>query len=306
MTSIFTVDRFIFLALSVLVLLAKLLGWQGNEEWVLYLLICLVVVAGLPHGALDPLVARQNGLWRTPLGLTTFLFGYLLISGLALLGWVFFPGISLALFLLYSAWHFSGDWRDSLPRSTRFWQGMVIVCFPVLGNDKSVQSIYTILAGSSAADLIVEASLWLALPAALGSVLSCLYLLAKKDWAILELITLAFLALLLPPLIFFLIYFCFLHSPRHFFSTVRNIPWTQTVPLVIIFTLLTVALGCFAYGNLPARIFSESMLRIIFIGLSVLTIPHMLLIENSSVIRKICRQTKGQIRGRILSQKTSS
>ena len=79
------------------------------------LLIALLIgvsLFGLPHGALDPLIAQRAELWTGPLGFIAFNAAYIAIAALTVAIWLLVPAIALAGFLLISAWHFAGDWFD--------------------------------------------------------------------------------------------------------------------------------------------------------------------------------------------------
>ncbi len=96
----------------------------------------------------------------------------------------------------------------------------------------------------------------------------------------LELFTIASGALLLKPLVFFTCYFALLHSPRHLLETAEGLGITSlkriylaTLPVV----LATLALAGLAYALLPRISMDARLLRIVFIGLAALTMPHMLL-----------------------------
>lgn len=91
-------------------LIFVLAGWAGIEEYPqveLGLFVLLMLVTGIPHGATDHLIFTQlqktNGQdvhWGKFLG-----FYFLTIAAYSLLWWLF-PGVSLLLFLLISAYHF--------------------------------------------------------------------------------------------------------------------------------------------------------------------------------------------------------
>ena len=74
------------------------------------LLVPLVAVFGLPHGALDLPIAQALWPFRGWRGKARFSILYLSIAGLVVLVWVLLPSLSLFAFLIYSAFHFFGDW----------------------------------------------------------------------------------------------------------------------------------------------------------------------------------------------------
>ena len=84
-----------------------------------------------------------------------------------------------------------------------------------------------------------------------------------------------------PPLIYFVVYFCLLHSPRHFLLTADHLKLTPLQALratwpILMSTLAMAALGALVLAVLTPA-FEPATLQIVFIGLAALTVPHMLL-----------------------------
>jgi len=259
----------------------SLLVYSGIElprGALLVILAVLVAVVGLPHGALDPLVARKAGLWRNPSGLAGFLGAYLLLAAVAGLLWAWAPEFSLAAFLAYSFWHFSGDWRDWLSRGWRLCAGATVICAPSLLYPDLVAEYFSVLTGEDATAL-VRVLQWLAIPALAGTIFSAARRIRTRPAVAAELAVLAFAAVALPPLIFFLLYFCSLHSPRHLIDTVQGMKPATATATAAVMTLLTVGLGALFFVLSPSTQVDQRLLQITFIGLSVLTVPHMILIE---------------------------
>jgi Brp/Blh family beta-carotene 15,15'-monooxygenase len=247
----------------------SLLVYSGIElprGALLIVLAVLVVLVGLPHGALDPLVARKAGLWKNLSGLACFLGAYLLLAAIAGLLWAWAPKFSLAAFLAYSSWHFSGDWRDWLSRGWRLCAGATVICAPSLLYPDLVAEYFSVLTGEDATAL-VRVLQWLAIPALAGTIFSAARCIGKRP------------AVALPPLIFFLLYFCSLHSPRHLIGTVQGMKPATATATAAVMTLLTVGLGALFFVLSPSTQVDQRLLQITFIGLSVLTVPHMILIE---------------------------
>jgi Brp/Blh family beta-carotene 15,15'-monooxygenase len=263
------------LVLSVLVYFEVMLP-QGI---LIVILALLVAVVGLPHGALDPLVARKAGLWRNPSGLARFIGAYLFLAAIAGLLWVWAPKFSLAAFLAYSAWHFAGDWRDWLSRGWRLCAGATVICAPTLLYPGDVAGYFSALTGEDVTTL-VRVLQSLAIPALAGTIYSAARSFRTRPTVAAELAILAASALALPPLIFFLLYFCGLHSPRHLIETAREMDATIATVTAAGLTLLTIGLGALFYFLLPSAQFDQRLLQITFIGLAVLTVPHMILIEH--------------------------
>ena len=269
-------------------LLAAQGALAGSSQALVVLLAVAVALTGLPHGALDPWVAWRAGLWRTRAGFAVFNLAYVAIV-LAVLGvWQLAPGPSLAVFLAISAWHFGGDWRQKLNVWARAASGLALLALPALGAPSEVSAVFALLAGDEGrvlAGWLGTAAPWLAVAAA-GS---ALLLLHKSPAAALELGAAAAFALLLPPLVFFLLYFCALHSPRHLRIAAQSADSSrrrQMAGVALIYTFLTVLAAAFAWpwlaGDVAAAAAPEAnLIRILFIGLAALTVPHMIVVMLS-------------------------
>ena len=73
--------------------------------------LLLIVLIGLPHGALDGSIAMHLGAGRSFTSVLQFLFLYLLCSVVVVLIWYKFSALSLSLFLIISMVHFG--WGDA-------------------------------------------------------------------------------------------------------------------------------------------------------------------------------------------------
>ena len=88
------------------------------------LLIFFLFLVGIPHGALDGYSHTRK------LPLLSFMTRYIGIMGLVVLLWMFSPILGLALFLIYSAWHFGEtdliEWNRSNIALSLFWGTMLL------------------------------------------------------------------------------------------------------------------------------------------------------------------------------------
>ena len=271
--------------------------------------LAAVMLIGLPHGAFDGAIAFCLGFGRSTGKIIGFLVMYLLLAGLSVLIWSVSPVFALAAFLGLTIVHFgSGDTEHLFQTGPRIVQrglkacqilvhgGMVTILLPVF-HVAEVSQLFMILAGPNAV-LIMDAlrpalMIWL--------VAACIYagagLVSRQYGAAAgELATLAVLVWLLPPLAGFAVYFCVVHSRRHFISI-----WT-TMQLYIsrhfilisggILTAASWGIGAGLYVSQTASgSFSadEAFIRTVFILLSALTVPHMLLVDSMyrPTLRKI-------------------
>lgn len=190
-----------------------------------------VLALGLPHGAMDTSLARSLGLWRGPAGLIVFIAAYVALAAATLALWLAFPGPVLAALLAVSALHFAGDWGegagDPLGAAYGVVGGVAVIGWPALWHGPEVAAIFALLSTPEAGEALqgFAASLGaLALPALAATALARAWTARapsstvadwRSDHAALELGALALLAWALPPLLFFAVYFCALHAPRH-------------------------------------------------------------------------------------------
>ncbi len=262
--------------------IAMIVQWLIAPGFVLQLLLLgtLVAMLGLPHGALDLPIAGHLGWirdWRSGL-----VFGgvYLGLAASVLLVWMLLPGAALVAFLAYSALHFSSDW-SAAPVPLRWTGGAATIGAPALIHHDTVGSLFARLAPPASADLAADITA-LAGGVALLAFMSALILKrGTPGRAALEQAVLWASALILSPLIYFAVYFCGLHSVRHFHSSIRAVPRARRALLIAMLvsglTALTAIIWMLAQsGGLSTRLPDEGF-RAIFIGLAALTVPHMLL-----------------------------
>lgn len=265
---------------------ALLLGWVASgipcAPWLqISLLAVLVGLVGLPHGALDPLVARQAGLWKNGRELALFLLAYVVLSALALVVWLALPGLSLLVFLLYSAFHFSGDWRAELPFGFRLAAGVYIVSASALFFPEITGHYFALLTSQESGEAVLGVMRILAVPALVGTGLAMFP--RRIPWVCKgELAALLAAGFLVEPLLFFLLYFCAQHSPRHLIHAARGLPAKAVWGTAIFFTALTLIFASIAFPLLQTLPRMEAVIQIVFVGLAVLTVPHMILVEYAA------------------------
>lgn len=103
-----------------------LFGWQqfdGEIPMKIQLMYFAIMIGatGIPHGALDHIIAKTSAISNGQhFSIQQFLGRYVLAILLYSTSWIFFPGISLIIFLLISAWHF-GETDLSNAVDTKAW-----------------------------------------------------------------------------------------------------------------------------------------------------------------------------------------
>jgi Brp/Blh family beta-carotene 15,15'-monooxygenase len=283
--------RRLFLLLSSTIILSNIvsniLEVQLSHSTQIVALLIAVAVTGLPHGALDPLVARRAKLWRRGSGLLAFSLLYVFIAGAVFYLWVLFPGTTLAILLALSVWHFSGDWRAALPRSRCVAAATAVISAPAFWHHSEVVELFSYLAPAHAQLLasfmycLAPVSL-LSLVIVLGRARNKIPKIEMNTPLLIELGVLMLAAALLSPLVYFLVYFCLLHSPRHLLAVTRGFERIEVISYGVIFTLLSLSLALVTFFLLPDTGLDERLAQIVFIGLLALTVPHMLITEHAS------------------------
>lgn len=252
----------------------------------------LIALLGLPHGALDPVIAHRLGLYHGPRSLLLFLIGYSTLSALIVGLWVLAPVASLVGFLILSAAHFGGDWNTTQPVAIRVLTGLALLSLPAFRDVEHVARLYGILSGPDAG--IVATWQAASAPFLLVGLLSAAAIASRtRLHQGVELVIAATLALTTPPLVFFTVYFCFLHSARHLregFAMEREalrrpegwalVGGATLVPMLVAVVLLM--------GDAPA-VLDDRLLQILFIGLAALTVPHMVVVTISARAARCAR-----------------
>ncbi len=273
--------RLAFLGIAALFTAGNLLGLEVSSTVQLSALAVGVALLGIPHGAVDPLLARVFGFANTPSQTVTFYAAYVVMAGLVVGLWFLAPALSLSAFLVLSIWHFRGDWLQELSLFESSAVAATVVCAPALFHPDVIAEIFSMLAFGANVEPLVAVARLVGAGAGLVLIGTVFLRIRHQQLAMLELVSLPLLAWLLPPLLFFVVYFCGLHSPRHIIESARVLSWRS--PMVRLTALSISVVTVFAavglYVSLPAVDATPRLLAIVFIGLAALTVPHMLLLE---------------------------
>ncbi|WP_249219074.1 Brp/Blh family beta-carotene 15,15'-dioxygenase [Loktanella sp. SALINAS62] len=246
------------------------------------ILVPAVAILGLPHGALDLPIAQSLWSLKGWRGTAAFSAIYLGLSLLLVAFWIAFPGPALCVFLVYSAVHFSGDWDDA-GRAQRWIGGVATVGAPALFRADEVAAIFSYLAPADAANFAAQ-GLAIMGAFALMSYLSLFIFRSNfRDRAAIEIGVIWIAAACLAPLVYFIVYFCALHSVRHFTDALASLDRKkQALGVAIVVSGVTVLIGLLAFINLPdagSDTLQQPIVQVVFIGLAALTVPHMILVE---------------------------
>ncbi|MBL6700528.1 MAG: Brp/Blh family beta-carotene 15,15'-dioxygenase [Gammaproteobacteria bacterium] len=254
----------------------------------LTLLLITVSIIGIPHGYFDFLIAKKlfnnYKLW-----LIKFIFSYLSISLIYLMGWLYYSEIALIFFLITSIYHFGIEETEEIEKKNYlliFLLGSTPIFVPILFHTSEVFSFFSILLNYNFQPLFVLNELKY-----IYVILFLLFLINYKKLLFLYILLLINF-IFLPPLISFILYFCFHHSLRHYLYSMSD---SNIYPnslnlgkLALFFIILTITFTVIAIIlmlKLTTFTFQHVIIQYIFITLACLTLPHLILniyYENTS------------------------
>jgi Brp/Blh family beta-carotene 15,15'-monooxygenase len=272
-----------FSALAWLVIVS--IPWLPRVDTQIQLMVLspVILLMGVPHGALDIVFARQIAGVRSITGWSLFAMAYVAAATMVVGVWWIAPGFFLAAFLLISAFHFSGDPEGKTPALFRMLYGGAPIICPLALHAVEVSELFAHLAGIPAAQVIVAALEWAAWPWVVAICLATILGVRQESVRSIELASVAALLTLAPPLIGFTLFFCGMHSARHVLRT-RNCSNGETLrslmriagwPMTI--TVAGVAIAWWLSDGTPLDL---RLTQILFVGLAALTVPHMILVER--------------------------
>ena len=289
----------LLLAGSVLVLTA-FLPWQEGVTAAL----AMIILLGVPHGALDSEIARA--VLRPRFGLAwfaVFSLPYLCLFACVLVAWQLVPLWTLAAFLAASVWHFgAGDARPGEPVQALVLGGLPIA-LPLLLHPAATWFLFASIAGASIHSLPewlhVTSLCWLALALPWAA-----WMILRGAWH--RLATPAMLGCLflaLPPLTAFAIYFVCVHAPAHTRALIGNphrAPRVRDNRSMILHALPVTGLTLLIGAGLWPLYHGEPAIRLLSVTLQMLaalTLPHMLLdawMTRRERSRRPCVGTEGR------------
>jgi Brp/Blh family beta-carotene 15,15'-monooxygenase len=272
-----------FFSCAVLVAIMVNLFFRPDMNVQLLMLVPAVAILGLPHGALDLPIAQSFWSLKGWRGHALFAGLYTGLASLLICVWIAFPGPTLWAFLVYSAFHFSGDWDDSAV-ALRWTGGAATVGATALFKREEVATIFSYLAPETAANL---AALLLAVCGAMALIFYIAIIASEPKLRTKAAIEQGFIwiaAACLSPLVYFVVYFCTLHSVRHFTGALEGLDNTRSaLRVAILLSVVTALVGLIGFMTLQrsgTEIMEQSILQIVFIGLAALTVPHMILVDR--------------------------
>ena len=259
----------------------------NNFKNQILLFLLPLIWPGLAHGSLDLEIAVNRGLVKEFGHKILFFIVYLTIITVFFLLWIIFPDIIFLVFLLLSAIHFGISDKVSrikyigifeiliraklvIVLPLKFYPEITSKIFIFLGLNNEVLNIILFLNDYFFYLLILNIFIWLFL---------------KNESKILKLnlliefILIGFCFIYFQPIISFLIYFCFLHSIRHLNEEKKylKLSYKNLFKKTLPFTLIPLITLTIYFLNVDIK--NNINVYYTVVGLSSLTIPHVMLIN---------------------------
>ena len=263
--------------------LATMRGPSSTPGAETLVLLVLILVCGVPHGALDTVAAHHLYRLRSTAAWAGFAVAYIVLAVAAIAVWHVWPSGFVAGFAVLSAYHFSGDPDGDAPRLFRVVYGGLIIILPALLFAPEVAILLATLMPSTAATTAAAGLHWLAVPWLLVALFVAARHARRNAAASRELLAVALLAVFAPPMWSFTIFFCFMHSARHVLrlqGSWDHVAWGSLVRASALPLLATgIALGL-GWRLLPDPSTTTRAVQLVFVALAALTVPHVLLVER--------------------------
>ena len=277
------IQGIIFGVISILCLLASAFLPALDKQTELILVAALIIILGVPHGALDTLFARELYGVNSVTAWIKFSVIYLVMAALVVGLWYLAPLLFLIGFIGISIAHFSGDPDGETGWFIRLIYGGAIIFIPVLKHPQEITDVFSLLVGTSSSQALMPWMSGLALPWLLALAGVVLYLVSKKSPLSYELLSLGLIAYFVSPLISFTIFFCGMHSARHIIRTAAFAKYSQ--PVLLLGAMLLPMIGVMvmsvaSWFLLKNQTLDGRVVQIVFVGLAALTVPHMALVEQ--------------------------
>jgi Brp/Blh family beta-carotene 15,15'-monooxygenase len=267
----------------------------------LALAVGMILLIGIPHGATDYLIFQNlsRPMWGSK-EMTQFYFNYVLLMAAYAMLWWFIPAVALAVFLIISMYHFGQSNWNYIPFENKWWAygtyllwGGFVLLTPILWHYGSAAVIIESIIGYA---MPVIAKPWreaFCIALFVANLWLTLYYFIQHDISrrafmdeIVNLFVLALLLINVPLLLAFTIYFVCWHSLSSMMDQIRFFRQQLTSYSLKDYMKNALPLSLVAIGSLGAFAYAQAQMNLpvniglVFIFISVVTLPHMLLIDR--------------------------
>jgi beta-carotene 15,15'-dioxygenase len=288
--------QLIFILIASSFVLLGAINLFQNINFQISLVAISVILFGIPHGALDFELIGKNSFLKKYIGnKIKFTITYISLSILLSMFWLQLPEFSLAAFLLISVFHWGES--DAIPKrkqndnSFRYiaeiiFYGSALLTLNTFLHSSELVELYSYLSTIEFSEKIVQVSNYLAPLNIISFLYLCFhYLKESNKLKSLELFLIFVSMIFLKPLIAFLLYFCFFHSPKHLIDFFQyNKEKSGYLQKMLLGSTISVIFLLIFYFFIDVDLFTNidqinlGLFRTIFICLAALTIPHVALV----------------------------
>lgn len=263
---------------------------QVSENTMGLVALVVIFILGMPHGALDIIMLKtlsrasacksvvswgEGKPGRRLASLVTF---YSLVVVAAFSAWVIMPTLCLVAFLIIGAAHFRHDWQQTFTIPSWCF-GLIVVTAPSLLYSSQLEGVFGWLFVPARHSVVIV--LMMQVVTFICAVAVSYYWLKGKveTRKVGNTFMLLACASLLPPLIYFTIYFCVIHSVYHtvLIKNKMDMRWQELLAVTLLPMVGTLVLYAFAHIYLSDLNGLANYYPLIFIGLFAVTVPHVML-----------------------------
>ena len=291
---IISLHTFLFIFITSLSIFLSFLYGYPNNDLINFLCFIFIITIGASHGAFDK--SKGKKILNHFKIESTFVFYFLYISTIftIILSWVYIPQILTFLFLLISVYHFGGeDLEYYLSYKSNFAEnilrGIIVLLTPLLIKTELTLYLFDLVGLSFPlySFEFIQSYYYL-----LTSLLffSILYFTYKINFVNMKLLFIAESSMIFmsfiyfSPFVAFTLYFCFLHSPRHYYNSIKdlkkNLDFSSINQInkdILSLTIATISMFIVSFIFLYYRYpLNESIYIASIIGLASLTFPHII------------------------------
>lgn len=287
----------VFLCISTIVLLFAFGVDLAQSTDLIIALLMIVLIFGVPHGSLDVLFAQQTYQLNRLNKWIKFLTLYSLLALFIIATWILAAYLVFYTFLLLSALHFSDDLQQKINRTDKlslklikYFYGLSIIVLPSYFFYDELIRLYSMLVLPNYAKNIVDIFYLLSLPLLMSLLGLTLFEKTLSLRSKLEIFMVCLISISLHPILSFTVYFCLMHSARHILRSKQFLSSTNLYSFVLAMIIPTIAvliIGWLVFDHIMSGNLQLDLIKIIFVGLAALTLPHALILKKSNFYSSI-------------------
>lgn len=281
---------FLIVSIAVVVVHNLIFPIPKIAQW--WILGILLITTGIPHGAIDAIIYKNNNKEKDKYFYLKYL-GIALVIGLV---WAIAPGFAFITFLLLSAYHFGQSQlfhyrlseKGFLKNALYLLWGMILLsAFIIFHKGPSIKFINELL-GSGYQEFINQSMLWIFIGSSLAFILLSFLAVSMKQVRIKIVLTeFVYLGILItmfmttPAVLAFALYFGLWHSLKTMAVEYKNLSLRQKKISIGSFAKQIFPFSLMSFGGLILVYFVYAQIKddisivvLVFVAISILTFPH--------------------------------